>query len=372
MKYTLCRRGTAPNRCAFAMLLVAGLGCNDVSWPDPEYISSLRVLGVTANPPTLAPNATSELSLFCADGSGGPQSEPTCQVEVAWFGGCNNPPNNDPKHCFERYRPWGHTLASSVADTPTEQWPEGFVYGPKLQFQAPEDILSNELEVMGQTVKYGNSYVYFAACAGKLVTDPDVVERLPVACVDPSSGKRLGQDRFVVGFTTLYSYDGISSRNPELIDRRIIDRRFDAASLSIDCSSSGDCPDGFACSDALTCLPSVPPCSKNTPHSCEGHCLTFGVTPESFLLYRKDGAALAAPTKGLWLEYFTNAGAVPDDTSFALRSPQTNATDNVTDQGKPCVWWRAPNVATENAHIWIVVRDDRGGMATWDQRVLVR
>jgi hypothetical protein len=352
------------------VLLLAGLGCigcDDVSWPEAQYVDSLRVLGVTANPPTLAPGASTELSLFCADGRGGPTSDPSCNVEVAWFGGCDNPPENDPKKCFEHYRGWGEVLAASVADTPAEAWPAGFEFGPKMQLTAPNDVLANELEAMGQAVRYGTSYAFFAACAGRLIADPNAVERLPVACADATSGRRLGQDRFVVGYTTLYSYDGIVSRNPVIVNPRILDRQFNGASLDIDCASTGACPNGFACSQAGQCLPVVPPCNKADPHSCEPHCIALSVTPESFLLYRADGVSLTAPTKSLWINYFTNSGGVPDDNGYAIRP--TSADD---PSALRCAMWRAPTMTTDNAHVWLVIRDDRGGVATWDQRILVR
>ena len=53
----------------WALWLVAG--CDEVEWRGPEYIDSLRVLGVRAEPPTLTPGTSTRLSLVCADGSRG-------------------------------------------------------------------------------------------------------------------------------------------------------------------------------------------------------------------------------------------------------------------------------------------------------------
>jgi hypothetical protein len=363
-----------------APVAALAFACNDVSWPDPQYVDSLRVLAVTSEPPVLAPKESTELSLFCADGRGGPKSDPACQIETAWFGECNNPPENDPQKCFDSYRSWGDKLSRTIADTPVEDWPRGFSFGPTMQFQAPDDILKYELETSGQAsdqassqnpeqrIRYGNSYVYFAACAGKLVAESDADERLPVACVDPESGKRLGQERFVVGITTLYSYEGVTTHNPELVNKRFIDSRMNAPLTEKTCSASAECPNGFACSENHVCLPSVPPCNEKTPQSCEWHCFQFGVTNDSFRLFRTDGVALPSPTKSLWIEFFTNAGALPDDNGFAIPPPEADD----SPRRNPCVFWRAPPIATDNAHVWVVMRDDRGGVATWDQRVLVR
>ncbi|MBN1605114.1 MAG: hypothetical protein JW940_00700 [Polyangiaceae bacterium] len=75
------------------------------------------------------------------------------------------------------------------------------------------------------------------------------------------------------------------------------------------------------------------------------------------------------PHKSLWLSYFTNAGSLPDDSgSFALRPP-TEAAEVKRTQ---CVRWQAPRTPTEDAHLWAVVRDNRGGLVAFDQRVIVR
>jgi hypothetical protein len=189
-----------------------------------------------------------------------------------------------------------------------------------------------------------------------------------VACVDPDSGRRLGQERFTVGITTLYSYEGITTRNPELVDQRFVNSRVNSELSASACSDTGACPEGFACSENHVCLPWVPPCDEKTPQSCERHCFQFGVTSDSFRIFRTDGVALPSPTKSLWVEFFTNAGGLSGDGGFALRPP--DAEDSPSRN--PCIFWRAPPMATENAHLWVVVRDDRGGVATWDQRVLVR
>lgn len=336
-------------------------GCNDVDWPDPEYIVSLRILGVHAEPPTLAPGQSTRVSLYCADGSRGPKDDPRCNVEVAWFGRCDNPPKNDPKKCFDQYSDWPDRLAPAVADTPIDRWPDGFGVGSFFDFTAPEAVLSEEATVRGSAVRYGTSYVFFAACAGQLVTVKNASDRLPVECHDRNSGRLLDQRDFIVGYTTLYSYDRIKSANPEPKNAR-----FDGVQFPASCSGELACPSGFECSSDAQCLPVVSPCTRSG--RCQAHCLDFEFERASFELTTLDGTPIAAPRKSVWIKYFTNAGRLPSDPNIDVPFPA----DSATRTDRRCIEWQAPTFPTEQAHVWVAVRDDRGGLTVWDQRILVR
>jgi hypothetical protein len=354
-------------RGGFALgVLVCGLaaGCDDVDWPEPRYVDSLRVLGVSAEPPTLSPGASTRLSMLCVDGRGGSSEEPTCDAEVAWFAHCDNPAENDPTKCLDRYSKWGAELTKTVSETPAEARPSGFGFGPSFDFVAPRDILAGELEVGGRGVRYGTSYVFFAACAGQLVAVSDVTERLPVECRDRETGERLDQRSLVVGVTTVYSYDLVTSHNPVFSGPR-----FDDAAIPASCVSTADCPAEFDCSKEGQCLPVVSCCQAEDPSMCPEHCLTLELALDSFSLFSLDGARLSSPQKSLWLDYFTNAGNLPaDEASLGLRPPAQASATRRTE----CIRWQAPKVPTEHAHLWAVVRDDRGGLATWDQRIIVQ
>ncbi len=345
-----------------ALALTLSNGCDDAEWPEPRYIDSLRVLGVHAESPTLTPGASTQLSIGCVDGSRGADREPTCGVDVAWFAECNNPDENDPQNCLSRYANWTDALALHIADTPTEAYPDGFGFGPVFNFSAPESILNAEFEVAGNTIRYGTSYVFFAACTGQLVSVRNVSGRLPVECRDRRTGKTLDQRSFVVGVTTLYSYDRVTSRNPLLLTPR-----FDDVEIPGACNVTAECPSGFDCSMEGQCLPVVRSCANE--ESCDEHCLSFELGVDSFSLFTIDGTRLEAPQKPVWLSYFTNAGKLPDDeASFVLHAP----TDAVSARRTQCIRWQPPGAPTEHAHLWAVVRDSRGGLAVWDQRIIVR
>ena len=90
---------------------------------------------------------------------------------------------------------------------------------------------------------------------------------------------------------------------------------------------------------------------------------------ESFSLFSFDGVRLDAPHKSLWLSYFTNAGNLPDDDgSFTVRPPAGAEEVRRTE----CIRWQAPRTTTQHAHLWAVVRDNRGRLTAWDQRIIVR
>lgn len=345
-----------------ALALSLSTGCDDAEWPEPQYIDSLRILGVHAEPPTLSSGALTRLSISCVDGSRGTGAEPTCNVDVAWFAQCNNPDQNDPGNCLGRYADWADTLALQVADTPTGAYPDGFGFGPTFNFAAPESILNATFEAAGSVIRYGTSYVFFAACAGQLVSIRNASERLPVECRDRRTGTTLDQRSFVVGVTTLYSYDRVTSRNPLMLSPR-----FDGVEIPGGCDVTAECPSGFDCSIEGQCLPVVRPCADE--ESCEVHCLTFELGVDSFSLFAIDGTRLEAPEKSLWLSYLTNTGNLPDDeASFGLDAP----TDAASVKRTQCIRWQAPSTPTEHAHLWAVVRDSRGGFAVWDLRIIVR
>lgn len=349
----------AVGRVVYALLTVACFGCEDVSWPDSEYVHSVRVLGVRAEPPTLTPGATTELSVYCADGRGAPSADPTCDLEIAWFAACDNPPDNDPTECFANYVPWAKKLATNLAETPSEAWPEGFGFGKTYHFQASPTILADRFDALGQAVRFGNSYVFFAACAGKLTATPGASDRLPVECHDRVTGKLLDQSAFTVGYTTIRSFDVVTNQNPTPRFPRMNQTTYPAS-----CSAQAPCPNGFECTTDASCAPILAHCDKNRPETCRGYCFDFGLAATDFMVF----AASYAQTKSVWIESFTNAGALTNDANFGVPPPLPGKTGTQIR----CLGWRPPPIATEHAHLWAVIRDDFGGLTVWDQRILVR
>ena len=88
----------------------------------------------------------------------------------------------------------------------------------------------------------------------------------------------------------------------------------------------------------------------------------------SFHLVGLDGTSIPSPLKSLWLEYYANAGALPDDSRTAAPPPiDSSSSSFVRSAG-----WQAPQKPTESARLWAVLRDDHGGLNWLEQRVIVR
>lgn len=342
-----------------ALLLV---GCTDVEMPDGRHIGSVRVLGVQAEPPTLGPGETTQLRVACADGRQGPKAAPDCDVEVAWFGNCSNPAENDPSKCMDQYGAWSNSMAPSLADATTDSYPAGFGFGPTMEFTAPTDILAQELDVAGQRIRYGISYFYFMVCAGRIQRTKAGYKRLPVECHHRTTAQVLDQRSKVVGITTVYSYDVIRTTNPE-----VEFSFFDLQNTPPDCSVS-PCPANYECSEsAHRCVPVVSACTQKGTPACNPHSLMLALTQQSVSLLGRDGSRIEEPKKAVWLDLYTNAGFVDEEARFVLGPVQ-----GLKEWSTPPLQWWAPPVATEHAHIWAVIRDNRGGVTIFDQPVIVR
>jgi hypothetical protein len=355
------------NTQCFGLLLavaVGSVGCNDVSWQQENLIDSVRILGVKAEPASLSPGQSTQLTLLCADGARGGEANPTCNVEVAWFAHCDNPKENDPSHCFAQYRSWKITASKPLSDLDMSKYQGAFALGPVFQYVLPSDVLQGKVSVSGQVVRYGTSYVYYAVCAGRLYSTAGSSERLPVECRDRETGKVLDQRKFVVGRTTLYSYDVIRNPNPE-----IATVGFDGTRIPLtNCVTNTDCGGNLECHRDGTCAPVVAPCKNRNEPGCRAHYLDLRLTRASFFPEGIDGSTLTAAEKSLWVTYYTNAGSTPDDFAYGFTPEgQAQPTDEL-----PIAFWRAPAYVTEEARLWFVVRDDRGGQAWHVQPVIVR
>lgn len=375
-------------------LLVA---CNDVSWPSRRSVRSLRVLAVQAEPASVTPGQSSQLSLLLADGIASPDNgidDPDAAVnsdiDVAWFGACDNPPHNDPRKCLSQYAGWLDAISPVLADHSLSSTSAVFQVARTFQYHAPNDVLQNEVTVGSETIHYGNSYVYFAVCAGKLVPAAGLTDQLPVQCRDRTSNALLDQSRFVVGVTTLYAYDKILNHNPvfpvlpkTLAESFTQPQQFASAVPYTGkvCSVDGDCNNsGFACASDGICVQLKPTCNKDVPRSCDPYNVGVEVAASSFVLTGLDGTPIINPLKSLWIDCYYNAGAWIDDPDHALAPPFLNdpvelqrlVNDGLTVMTGCGGGWQAPTQPTDQARVWVTIRDDRGGIAWLEKRVIVR
>jgi hypothetical protein len=189
-------------------------------------------------------------------------------------------------------------------------------------------------------VHFGVSYAFFAVCAGQLRPRPDVTDRIPLDCVDSTTGTPLGASDFVLGFTTVYSYEGSVNQSPVL------------ESLTFD---ETPVPDPACASGDETCLPRVKACALEQRDQCPKHRVAPRVTPES-------AERLGNVGEILWASYYASAGSFQTPTQLV----NDRATGLVDDYSGT---FRAP-AQTGPVRIWVTINDQRGG-ATWDTFDLV-
>jgi hypothetical protein len=391
----------------FFAALALMVACNDVSWPKKRSVRSLRVLAVQAEPASVTPGQSSQLSLLLADGIDSPDNgiddadaAVNSDIDVAWFGACDNPPRNDPSKCFSQYATWLDQISPVLADHSLSSPSAVFQVARTFQYHAPTNILQNEVTVGSETIRYGNSYVYFAVCAGKLVPAAGLTDQLPVQCRDRVSNALLDQSRFIVGVTTLYAYDKILNHNPLFTVppncsgqtmaqcatqppqfASAVPYAGKACSVDSDCSASpaeGGVAPTSACATDGICAPLKPTCNKKVPGSCDPYGIGVELAASSFLLTGSDGTLISNPLKSLWIDCYYSAGAWIDDPDHALEAPFATDPDlfahvDTSSMMTGCGGgWQAPSQETDQARVWVIIRDDRGGIAWLEKRVIVR
>lgn len=312
---------------SLALAVTALAGC-EPGFDPPSKIEGLRVLAVRPEPASGSPGVTVRLRMLIADGKTEP-AEPARPLQVAWLLGCHNPPTRLYFGCLPVLR----ALANGL-DDPASVPPGTVALGTEVDFSIPDDILSAAPRVRTDPVHFGVSYAFFAVCAGQLRPRPDVTDRMPLDCVDPATGKALGASDFVLGFTTVYSYEGAVNQNPELetvmFDDQVVP---DPA-----------CPPGDE-----TCLPKLPACTLEKREKCPAHRVAPTITQAS-------AERLGNLGEILWASYYASAGSFQTPTQLV----NDRAVGLVDDYSGT---FRAP-AEPGPVRLWVTVNDQRGG-AVW-------
>lgn len=353
---------------AFWGAAAVGLGgCVDAFEPQSE-LTSLRVLAVKPSPASGSPGAEVSLDMLLRDGplpSAPGMAERA--VEIAWFGGCHNPPSRQYYACLPYLREAAKRLPPYVLDTPTEGIPPGyFGTGPRFQFTLPDDILSGAPRISTDPVHYGVSYIFFAACAGRLRPRPDLAEQVPLDCVDRATGKPLGSRDFVLGFTTLYSYEGVQNESPVLRGAEFGRKEMPLAARPEDvqapCTEDADCAmikDGrgepFACSSSRLCSPAVSRCVKG---NCPAYRLWPQVDPSS------DEIVPGGKHEIVWASFYATGGEIGSETQLVNDRNSGLLGGYATD-------WQPPE-SSGTVRFFITLNDQRGGAAWTSFDVVVR
>jgi len=342
---------------AFSLFL---LGCGP-DFDPPSELHSLRVLAVQKDVPYAQPGDTVNLQMLWQDAS--PLAGPDRKITIAWSPPCINPPGDLYYSCFSDPDAFGGMIKQDGGN------PE------HTSFVVPSNIISERPPPTdgSKNPPYGLTYVFFALCAGQLTLLPNASDTaFPIGCKD-ESGKLLGADDFVAGYTSVYSFEGFSNHNPvikgfEFRGQPLAESEFclspstdGSAPLAEDCLPlAGSAPAvDVDCNDSIQSARCVPACADDGDSSCPAY--AFRPTIDKDDPANQDQDDVSAQLLGrevgeqMWINYYTDKGGFKSP--VRLLNDATNGWnyDNGTE-------FYAPK-ATGLARIWAVAHDNRGGMA---------
>lgn len=342
------------------LLVTAALSACDDEFEAPSEVRGVRVLAVRADPASGQPGGTTHLTMLVADQRAGRK------LEVAWLGGCHNPPTRQFYGCQSQLRAAAELLEKRVLLTPANRLPAGSFSATEVtpsgasaelafEFELPADILSNAVRISTDAVHYGVSFVFFAVCAGELRPSLHAEAQVPFECHDAASGQELGYRDFVTGFATVYSFEGLRNSNPELSSVRFAG--IDPDALAVRCANDADCSaligenrPGVAarCAVGGYCVPRVEPCAGD-------ECREFPVSVDS-----SPATAEPLPEGGsemVWSNFYTNGGTFDVDTVLL--------SDRRAGWLEPQpAYYEPPRQPVGLVDLWVTINDHRGG-AVW-------
>jgi hypothetical protein len=361
-------------RAPFLALSLAALASCGNAFEPASSIQSLRIIAVRNEAPYTAAGETASLSMLYFDGSKrafDAQGNRKRTPQILWLGGCFNPPGDLYFGCFpvlaQLFASLGQAPGAGAAGAPAGPPPAApgglnpldyISLSPTFKMKIPEDIISRRppeevaaAEAQGNK-PYGLSYVFFAICGGEIRPVTDAANGLPLGCFDKETNERLGDDDFVVGYTPIYTFNGISNKNP------ILDGVQFEGTASMNQPCAAGCAQGTRCGSQGVCIPVVPHCAERKVADCPTYKIKPLLTREKNI--EKDEAAPPfdgrTPDEVIWATFYASDGTLDNDTALINDANKGWAFDD-SDGAK----WSAPNAPAGESRIWVVVRDNRGG-----------
>jgi hypothetical protein len=324
-----------------SLALGSTLGCGPQFDPSSE-VTTLRVMGVKKDKPYAQPGDDVTLNLLWHD----PQNR---EVQRAFIGGCVNPPGDLYYGCFESFQ-----RLQASGNLPPIGFQDDFTV------TLPDDIVSGRGGPVepGQP-RYGLYIVFFAVCAGQL----DVVmgessegAAVPVRCLD-ESGEPLGSEDFIVGYSSIYSFDGVSNTNPDFAvdgagagEFLIAGKKVQADCVGADCQ--GKAPVEVDCAaEPERC---IAPCEDDGDPECPA--VEVAPAIDQSVVERDDVSSDlfdSEVTEQQWINYYVDHGSISE---VRLLNDSTTGW-NAKYRGR----LRAPKDAGP-LQVWAVSHDNRGGM----------
>lgn len=309
----------------------------------PSEIKTLRVLGVKKDKPYAQPGDSVHLELLAHDAKG------RDDIQYAFIGGCVNPPGDLYYGCFAQY---GQLFAEGKL--PQVEFKDTF------DFELPSDVISSRRDIEPGQPRYGLGIVFFAACAGELSFDMNASAGegsggLPLLCLDENK-KPLGSDDFVVGYSSIYSFEGVANQNPTFFRDDDGKGRFKIAGEDVvaDCLG-GDCQNTDPVE--VDCDAEPERCVEACDDDGEPECPAIDVAPQIEQVIERDDVSSdlfgTEVTEQMWVNYYVDHGGI----SEVRLLNDTNSGWNSKYRAE----LRAPKDKAPFL-LWAVAHDNRGGM----------
>jgi hypothetical protein len=314
---------------------------------DPgNEIKSLRVLAVKKDKPYAQPGDEVNLQLLWHD----PKGRKDADIQRVFIGGCVNPPGDLYYGCFQQF---------GQSSEPGGLPPIGA--GDKFKVTLPSDIISSRRDLEPGQSRYGVYIVFFAVCAGTLDFDTEPAAAatgsagLPVRCLD-GDNQPLGSEDFVVGYSTIYSFEGVSNQNPSFVVDAAGAGEFLVAGKAVPADCVGNSCQGLAPVE-VDCEATPERCVKACADDGDASCPAIDVKPGLEKIIETDDVSTALfgekTTEQMWINYYLDRGGI----SEVRLVNDTKSGWNEKYRGQ----LRAPK-DTGPLQVWAVVHDNRGGM----------
>ncbi|MET0410147.1 MAG: hypothetical protein ABW217_02575 [Polyangiaceae bacterium] len=353
-----------------AALLAAALssGCG-VSFESGSNITTLRVLAVQKDRPYARPGEDVALQLMWHDPAR--DADPSLPPpSIGWIAACNNPDGDLYELCFEQFAA-AFIGGEDLTDRVIIPEPGASEANDRFSVTVPADVISSRPPpTSDDQVPYGLSYVFFAVCSGALAIDPS--GGFPLLCYTEQDGSdgftsgdtRLGSEDFVVGYSSIFSYESVENQNP-------IVTGIDFNGVTFVSEASSSVPDGaVALPERDLCIGEA--CATPTPDDLSASCsepltvpicdgcevpLKPAIDPASAepdeVATRLSGSELG---EQMWLNYYSSRGEVDDEVRL-LNDATTGWSDNFDSDFAS---GDQPGVG----YVWAIAHDNRGG-AEW-------
>ncbi len=296
---------------AVTAAIALGAGCS-ADFDPSSRVTGLRVLAVRADQPYAPPGATVQLSALAVDPAG---------RALTWgWGTCVDPGAPDVVTCIDGVDWSSFTIAPDM---------------PDFAVTVPDDAIDRIPAAARARASVG---VVTVVCPGDLsVASPPVsiaaTGELPFVCRDPTTGRALAIDEYVAGVKRVFVRATDRNANPAIgnVTWGNGDWPADVTQTASACAVSGN--DASRCDGALRHAVAAIP----APGSAESGVDSFG----------------AAFDEQIVVQYYATEGIFADDVRIAS-SPATT-------------WTAREESAGRTVSLWMIVRDDRGGV-DWTAR----